>query len=184
MFIAQVVIAAVCIPLILLASWRSLRNPRSHGFYRFFGFLATLGLILLNLPWWFHDPFAPQRLLAWILLIVSGIYVVWSYVLLRKLGGHAEREESAETLAFEETERLVTNGLYRYIRHPMYGSLFFLAWGVFLKHITLPTSLLVIVATVALVLTARTEERENLAVFEEEYAAYMRRSRMFVPFLF
>jgi hypothetical protein len=34
---------------IVLLSWRSLRDRRSHGFYRFFAFEAILALILLNL---------------------------------------------------------------------------------------------------------------------------------------
>jgi hypothetical protein len=34
-------------------SWRSLRDLRSHGFYRFFAFELLLALILLNAPMWF-----------------------------------------------------------------------------------------------------------------------------------
>ncbi|MFC1544186.1 methyltransferase family protein [Gemmatimonadota bacterium] len=184
MSVAQIVVGAICLPLILLASWRSLPNPRSHGFYRFFGFMATLGIIVLNLPRWLGPPYDALRVLSWVFLTVSGVYVVWSFSLFRRLGGHAERPESPETLAFEETERLVTTGLYRFIRHPMYGSLLFLAWGGCLKHVTPLSSSLVAVATIALVITAKIEERENLGDFGEAYAAYMQDSRMFVPFLF
>jgi protein-S-isoprenylcysteine O-methyltransferase Ste14 len=39
-------------------------------------------------------------------------------------------------------------------------------------------------ATGALYLTARVEERENLRNFGEEYAVYMRETHMFIPFVF
>ena len=35
---------------ILPLSWRSLKDLRTHGFYRFFAFELLLGLILLNAP--------------------------------------------------------------------------------------------------------------------------------------
>ena len=37
-------------------SWRSLKDWRSHGFYRFFAFELLAALILLNIPAWFRDP--------------------------------------------------------------------------------------------------------------------------------
>jgi len=84
---------------------------------------------------------------------------------------------------WENTEELVTKGIYRYVRHPMYSSLLFLAWGALLKSITLGTVILAGVATLALVVTAKAEEAENLSRFGEEYRNYMRRTRLFVPFL-
>ena len=100
------------------------------------------------------------------------------------VGGQQEREDSPETLGFENTAQLVTGGLYRYIRHPMYSSLLFLAWGGYLKQVTVITSLAVLIATIAFFITARMEERENTEVFGDEYRAYMQKSRMFIPFLF
>jgi len=57
---------------------------------------------------------------------------------------------------------LVTEGIYRYIRHPMYSSLLLLAWGVFFKSFSWAALVLVLVATLALFATAKAEEAENL----------------------
>ena len=84
---------------------------------------------------------------------------------------------------WENTEMLVTTGIYRYIRHPMYSSLLFLAWGALLKSVTPGTLILTGIATLALVVTAKVEEAEDLARFGEEYRNYMQRTRLFVPFL-
>jgi protein-S-isoprenylcysteine O-methyltransferase Ste14 len=37
---------------------------------------------------------------------------------------------------------------------------------------------------VAITVTARVEERENLRGFGAEYASYLRETRMFIPFVF
>ncbi|MCK7540462.1 MAG: hypothetical protein MZV63_61010 [Marinilabiliales bacterium] len=53
---------------------------------------------------------------------------------------------------FEKTTELVTSGIYRYIRHPMYSSLLLLAWGIWLKQplaATLPVVAACIMAAVA-----------------------------------
>ena len=38
-----------------LVSWRSLGNPRSHGFYRYFAWEVMLVMLVLNAPFWFED---------------------------------------------------------------------------------------------------------------------------------
>jgi protein-S-isoprenylcysteine O-methyltransferase Ste14 len=154
----------------------SLRDRRSHGFYRFFAFEAILLLIVLNAPHWFRDPFMLRQLVSWLLLAVSLLLAVHGFYLLRFVG---EPEGS-----IENTSTLVTRGAYGLIRHPLYGSLLLFSGGAFLKAPSAVGVLLLLITMTALVLTARVEERENLARFGDEYAAYMTRTRMFIPFLF
>ena len=66
----------------------------------------------------------------------------------------------------------------------MYSSLLLLAWGAFLKHISLFSVVVVGATSLLLYATARAEERENLAFFGGVYREYMKRTRMFLPFLF
>jgi protein-S-isoprenylcysteine O-methyltransferase Ste14 len=62
--------------------------------------------------------------------------------------------------------------------------LLFLAWGAFFKEVSLIGGILALVTTVFLIATAKMEEAENLQKFSIEYAAYMKTTRMFIPFLF
>lgn len=78
----------------------------------------------------------------------------------------------------------MTTGVYRLIRHPMYSSLLLFAWGVFFKAPSWLAAILIAITTGCLIATARVEERENLRYFGPAYAAYMRRTRRFIPFLF
>ncbi|MCJ7622948.1 MAG: hypothetical protein MUO76_05565, partial [Anaerolineaceae bacterium] len=60
---------------IIWVSRASLRDPRSHGFYRFFAWEAILILILLNIDHWFYEPFSIHQIVSWLLLIV-GLFLV------------------------------------------------------------------------------------------------------------
>ena len=60
----------------------------------------------------------------------------------------------------------------------------FLAWGAFFKHITPINIVLILLATLLLVAAAKIEERENISFFGAAYTDYMRRSRMFIPWVF
>ncbi len=167
----------------LCFSRRSLGKPGTHGFYRFFVFEGILLLVLINHPYWFRDPFSPLHILSWLLLLASICFVVQSVLILKRRGGHADREDMPENHFFENTVNVVEDGLYRYIRHPMYSSLLLLAWGAFFKHITLFTAGLVFFVTGFLIVAARVEERENIRFFGSVYGEYMKRTKMFVPWL-
>ena len=162
----------------------SLRRWGAHGFSRFFAFEAILGLIVLNAPVWFSDPFSPRQLASWGLLLISLLLAVHGFYLLRKAGKPDRSIGDSTRLGIEKTTHLVLIGAYRFIRHPLYASLLVLAWGVFLKAPSWLGILLAAVATGALYLTARVEERENLRNFGAEYAEYVHETRMFIPFVF
>lgn len=176
------IFALLSVPIVWV-SRRSLLHPTAHGFYRFFAFETILALLVLNIPHWFAHPFGVRQLASWILLSMSVIFVVWGFVLLRRLGGSRPSAEASPAFEWEKTGHLVTTGIYRYIRHPMYSSLLLLAWGALLKSVTLSTLILGVGASLALVATAKAEETENLARFGERYQGYMQRTHRFVPFL-
>lgn len=165
-------------------SRHALRKPQSHGFYRFFAWECILALILVNFPMWERDPFAPHQLASWTLLLVSAVLAIHAVQLLRRLGRPVASRDDAELLAFERTSELVTTGAFRYIRHPMYAALLFLAWGAFLKDLSLASVALVAGASVALLLTALRDEAECLQYFGAAYADYMKSSKRFIPYLF
>lgn len=163
----------------------SLRRVQAHGFYRFLAWEAITALIILNLEPWFLDPFRPVQILSWVCLLASLFLVIQGLATLRRLGKPAAQRGGDEALiAFEKTTTLVTAGVYRYIRHPMYASLLFLAFGAFLKAPSPIGLILTAAAVFFLTATARVEEHENLAFFGPAYAEYMRQTRRFIPFVF
>ena len=179
------IVFAVVTLILIYISRASLRNARSHGFYRFFAWEAIAALFLLNVSYWFVNPLAWHQIIAWVLLVACIVPAIWGIALLQVRGEPVQsRAEDPNLLAFEKTTQLVTTGIYKYIRHPLYGSLLLLAWGIFFK---LPSWLglaLVMTATILLVLTARADEAECIRFFGPAYQEYMQRTRRFIPFLF
>ena len=171
---------------IVRASWASLRQPRSHGYYRFFAWEFILALVTLNLEAWFRDPFSILQIISWMLLIISIFLVIHGVQLLKAVGKPDDQSvrENTPVMDFEKTTALVTLGAYRYIRHPLYSSLLFLNWGVFFKDVSWRGFFLAGAATLALVLTARREEIENIQFFGKDYQLYIQTTKMFIPFLF
>jgi protein-S-isoprenylcysteine O-methyltransferase Ste14 len=180
----KIIILLVCSFAIIILSWRSLKNIKSHGFYRFFAFELILFLVLFNSDYWFDNPFTILQIISWIILVFSIIIVIDGFSRLMRFGKPKGKMETSPNFGFENTTNLVVSGIYKYIRHPLYASLLFLGWGAFLKNINLVGSVSIILISVLLTLTAETEEKENATTFGEEYLNYMKKTKMFIPYLF
>ncbi|MGH1471208.1 MAG: methyltransferase family protein [Cellvibrionaceae bacterium] len=165
-------------------SYRSFKNWKSHGFYRFFAFVGTAFVFVSNVVYWHDDIFSILQLFSWFVLIVSLGFLINSLYQLTLHGGSRSKEINTENFAFENTGTLVDSGIFAYIRHPMYSSLLLFTWGVWLKcpsMIALGASL---VTTLAILITAKAEEKENVDFFGSAYIDYEKRTKRFIPYLF
>ena len=169
------VLTAVC--------WRNLKCRQSHGFYRYFAFVALAALLVLNAPHWFVDRWSGLQLFSWLLLGLSVILVVCGAHELHKLDSRPQALTAASNFDFENTAELTDEGIYNYIRHPMYTSLILLGAGITLKAPGWIPFLLLTFTTVMMWKTATVEEAENLQYFGKPYTDYSARTKQFVPFL-
>lgn len=160
----------------------SLRVPKSHGFFRFFAWELMLVLVVLNLDGWYNAPLTLDQIICGILMAISLFLVIISYGILRQLGQQDDSRNDTPLLVFEKTTVLVTQGIYRYIRHPMYSSLIFLDWGLFFKRMSWLSGTIALIACVFLVIAALVEEAENIRYFGAQYREYMKRTKRFIPF--
>jgi protein-S-isoprenylcysteine O-methyltransferase Ste14 len=101
----------------------------------------------------------------------------------KKYGGSKKRGDNTTNFEFENTASLIKKGIYKYIRHPMYGSLLFLAFGALFKYISIITVSLAMVVLIFIIMTAKVEEKENIKYFGSEYEDYMKKTKMFIPFI-
>ncbi|MCE5345035.1 MAG: isoprenylcysteine carboxylmethyltransferase family protein [Bacteroidales bacterium] len=163
--------------IIILFSWfLSIRYKRYHGIARFFAFESVFILVLLNIKIWFTNPFSLLQILSWTFLVLSLYVASVGFILLKKKGKPYAN--------FENTSVLVKSGIYRYVRHPLYLSVFLLGTGVMLKDPEPVQFVLGIVNLMAVYITARIEENEMIAKFGDEYRTYLKESKMFIPFIF
>jgi protein-S-isoprenylcysteine O-methyltransferase Ste14 len=170
---------------LIYISRASLRSPHSHGFYRFFAWEFILALFLINTKFWFQNPFAWHQIIAWTLLFAALFPLAFGVNALNSRGKPtADRESDPSLLAFEKTTQLVTSGVYKYIRHPLYSSLLLLTWGIFFKNLSVAGIIFAILATVFLVFTAKADETECIQFFGSEYQNYTKHTKRFIPFLY
>jgi protein-S-isoprenylcysteine O-methyltransferase Ste14 len=160
---------------ILLLGFTLARN-HPYRFPRFMAFESILGLIFLNAPSWFLNPFSARQVLSWICLIGSIYLAVLGFFLIKTKG-----DPKGD---FEDTTSLITSGVYKYIRHPLYTSLLLFSLGAFLKNPSLLGTGLVITTVVGVYLTARIEEKHNLERFGNTYQDYMDQTKRFIPEIF
>jgi len=181
----KLIVFIVVTAVLLYVSRVPLRNRESHGFFRFFAWEAIVLLILLNFEEWNTvETGNPIQIASKLCLALSLYLVIDGLRMLHYVGKSNGTRDDDTLINLEKTTVLVTSGLYKYIRHPMYSSLLFLAWGAFFKSISWPGACLVIVATLFLQATAKAEEAENLHYFGEVYRGYMEKTKMFIPFLY
>jgi protein-S-isoprenylcysteine O-methyltransferase Ste14 len=181
MIVLKVVVFGVASLALGYLSRECLRHPRTHGFPRFFAWEAIVALFLLDVDWWFDDPHSFRQLASWTLLTLSGFLVLAGLYQLKSAGRPNEERSEPGLLGWEKTTELITDGIFAYIRHPMYTSLLLLAWGIFLKAPSWPGVALAGAASLGLWLTAALEEVEDVRYFGVAYQNYVRRSWMFVP---
>ena len=170
------------IPVIVI-SWRTIFNIRSHGFFRFFSWECIIWLFATNYKYWFDDPFSINQIFSWIFLIISGYLVIVGVILMKKVGKQGNNRNEKTLYQFEKTTELIEQGIFKYIRHPLYSSLLFLTWGIFLKNFSIELLIVSMLSTVFLYLTATFDEKECIAFFGDKYIEYMKKSKRFIPYI-
>jgi protein-S-isoprenylcysteine O-methyltransferase Ste14 len=142
----------------------------------FFAFEAILGLIMINLEYWFNDIFSPLQIVSWILLCCG---VAASFA-----GFNIITATTKKYVPNEHSRAIVKTGIYKYIRHPLHTALICFASGALCKQISIFTTLLFIAAIVFSILSVRAEEDENLAQMGNEYSLYIKTTKKFIPHIY
>jgi protein-S-isoprenylcysteine O-methyltransferase Ste14 len=140
-----------------------------------FGFVVPLVWIASPALSFAEYPLRTGLFITGVGCIVAGLWLFWR--------SHADLGTNwSITLEVREQHRLVTEGVYRHVRHPMYAALLIYSVG---QSLVLPNwvagpSYLVAFA-ILYVFRVRAEERLMLEQFGDEYVAYMARTRRLVP---
>lgn len=170
--------------LIAFFSRRSLMHCASHGFYRFFVLVGIFTLDVMRSKAFRIDLIEMPVFLPTFLLIPSAaLAIAGSFELWRN--GKSNDSRSDESLfAFEKTTELVTSGIYRIIRHPMYLSLALLAWGIFFIQPTALSLPVVAITSYFLLLTMRADEAECTQYFGDRYLVYQQKTWALIPLVY
>jgi protein-S-isoprenylcysteine O-methyltransferase Ste14 len=137
---------------------------------------ATLALLFNHLPQSFRNHFlatgAGMLALGFILFLLGLGLAVWARIYLGKNWGMPMTQK--------QDPELVTDGPYRYIRHPIYSGILLMALGSAID-VNIYWLLVFIVAAVFFVYSAVAEERLMMRQFPKVYPAYKRKTKMLIP---
>lgn len=145
---------------------------------RFFALASMVGLIAFlvkptSMAWAsFHLPSWTRSSGVGLAAAASGL-MIWTF---RSLGHNL-----TDTVVTRRDSRLVTNGPFRWVRHPFYLAF---AMAVIANSLVTANAFLAITGTAAfLVIVARTsiEERKLVERFDPDYRSYMQRTGRFLP---
>ena len=168
---------------VIITSWRTLFHLKSHGFFRFLSWECIIWLFVSSYRYWFADPFSIRQIISWIFLLASVYLVVAGVVRIKRSGKQKEERDDRKLYKFERTSELIDTGIFKYIRHPLYSSLLFLTWGIYLKNTNDILFFIALFSSIFLFLTAKFDEKECIEFFGEKYRDYMKRSKRFIPFI-
>jgi len=179
----KLIIFGILSLLVIYISWKTLFAIRSHGFYRFFSWECIIWLFVSDYKFWFDEPFSFRQIISWVFLFIATYLVIAGVVLLKRKGKPLKTRDEKELFQFEKTSELIDQGIFKYIRHPLYSSLLFLTWGIFLKNITINLFFVALASSVFLYFTALFDEKECVQFFGNSYIEYMKRTKRFIPFI-
>jgi methanethiol S-methyltransferase len=111
---------------------------------------------------------------AYLCYLAGAVLVIWGWKDIYKYYWSKDRTEA----------RLVTQGIYRFIRHPQYTGFLLLTLGMLFEWATLPLLIMWPILIVLYYRLARREEADMAAEFGPAYAEYRARTGMFLPKLF
>jgi len=150
-------------------------------FIRIGGLILWLSpfVYLVNPAWMAWSKVGLPDSIRWAGVAIGILCVLGIYWLFSSIGSGI-----TPTSATRKEHKLVTNGIYRYVRHPLYtiGSAMFVAFGMmadswFIAALGILTFILMAIRTPK-------EEANLIEKFGDEYREYMKRTGRFLPKLF
>jgi len=183
--------AVILVATIVMIAIRAPHGRRSRGVKVVKNLKGRQEIVLLTLAWlgffipliWVASPafsFAeyPLRIGPLVAGIVSFVIGLWLFY-----RSHADLGTNwSISLEVRERHRLITQGIYGRIRHPMYTALMLYGLGhalVIPNWVAGPSN--IVTFAVLFSLRLRPEERMMLEQFGDEYRAYMARTKRLVP---
>lgn len=76
---------------------------------------------------------------------------------------------------------LVTDGIYKYIRHPQYTGFLLIPLGMIFEWATIPLLIMYPILVIIYYRLAKKEEQDMIKEFGDDYKEYMKRTNMFIP---
>ena len=140
-----------------------------------FRFLSRLGVPTETFAMILFQHTSLQNVAVVILLIVGLIVAILAR---RTLAGNW-----SGAVALKEDHKLITTGLYKYVRHPIYTGMLLMIIGTALSLGTLGAMIGFLIILLGVLLKLNEEEALMTEHFAQEYKSYKKRTKTLIPFI-
>jgi protein-S-isoprenylcysteine O-methyltransferase Ste14 len=113
---------------------------------------------------------------CWILVAIGGVIALWAI-------GIMQLDNLRITPSPHESSRLVIHGPYRFVRHPMYLSLFFITFPPIAAQFSILRLSMGILMVIDLIFKLNYEEKLLTEKFRE-YESYRQKTYRIIPFIY
>lgn len=137
-------------------------------------FLVTIQFVIIFILLLINDSIFNNYISFFISLLgfIFGVYTLY----FNRMGNFNIRPE------IKSNAKLISNGAYKYIRHPMYSCVLVIMGGVIVSNINFINIICYAILIIVLYLKAKKEEilwSEKI----KEYSRYKQKTKMFIPFI-
>lgn len=137
-------------------------------------YLENMNIIAPFIPIW-NDPIVAY--IGIIILIIGGLIMVISRIQLGKYG--------TPVIHTGEEHKLVTKGLYKVVRHPMYFGAILMMLGSYIAFRSLLVLIGIVISYIPLMkMRIKMEEETLIGTFGDDYRNYIKQTKKLIPFIY
>lgn len=126
----------------------------------------------------FISGFGPWISIGGIAFIIIGLAIRWIAILTLK-------KYFTVDVAVRQGQKIITGGIYKYVRHPSYSGSILSFFGLGLSFSNWISAIVIVVPiTIAFYYRISVEEKVLSDVFKAEYDSYRAKSKMLIPYIF
>ena len=151
------------------------------NFKKFIGLLFLISpFIMMGSVWEVNQYGWRMEIIAIIGLVIYAVGILMSLVSRITLG-----KQATGILVIRENHELITTGIYKYVRHPIYGASLIgvIGFGLVVQAIVIPIFTIILFFKIFYD-RAKFEEQILIGEFGSEYEQYMAKTKRFIPFIF
>ncbi|MFH1063903.1 MAG: isoprenylcysteine carboxylmethyltransferase family protein [Candidatus Woesearchaeota archaeon] len=117
-------------------------------------------------------------------IIITGLFMFIAGVSLRLVAQHQLGKQFSLTVRILKDHKMITTGLYHYVRHPMYTGFGLMTLGLCLMMHSYSAMIIALVSLpIAGFYRVKFEEEVLTKKLGKNYIGYMRRTKRFIPFI-
>jgi len=116
-----------------------------------------------------------ENIIAITIQFLSIVLMIWARITFGFKSFHAP--------ANAYKEKLVTNGPYKWLRHPIYAAVIYFSLGSIIAYPNIKTIIAVVIIIASTIVRMLLEEKSLFENFKD-YDAYSKRTKRFIPFVY